>query len=131
MALRLSCPSLSSALTTIHLPPSSNQGATGAGQGAEAKGCVMHLNANQARRPVSPESPLSSADVTQVPQPVQHSSAFIFISAGAVSCHSLSKDTTQTPSFVCTTETHRMQKIPLTIYHLYRLGIATLLHTHN
>lgn len=91
----------------------------------------MHLNANQARRPVSPESRLSSPADTGAAQPVQHSSAFIFISGGAASCHSLAESTTHISPFVCTSHTHRTQEVPLKVYHLYCPGKAALLHTHT
>lgn len=88
----------------------------------------MHLNANQAHRPVSSQSRLSSPPDTRAPQPVQHSSAFIFISRGTASCHSLGKSTPKISSFVCTALT---QEVLLKVYHLYCLGRATLQHSHT
>lgn len=74
----------------------------------------MHLNANQPRRAVSPESHLSSQSDTRAAQPVQHLSAFIFISRGAASCHYLAMSTNRIPFFVSTAHKRRTSEVPLT-----------------
>lgn len=91
----------------------------------------MHLNANQPRRAVSPESHLSSQSDTRAAQPVQHLSAFIFISRGAASCRYLAMSTNRIPLFVCTARQRRTLEVPLKVSHLYGLGTATLLRTNT
>lgn len=101
-------PVLSSASTAAELREAASNGPRRPGWGAEAEGCVMHLNANQPRRDVSPESRLPSRSDTRAAQPVQHLSAFIFISRGAASCHYPATSTNRTAVFVCTNAGHWM-----------------------
>ncbi|CAJ1083555.1 Hypothetical predicted protein [Xyrichtys novacula] len=54
LAVSLSCPSFSSAPPAIHIPPAATRGPQRPGQGVELESCVMHLNAKQACRLVSP-----------------------------------------------------------------------------
>lgn len=99
LALSFNCPGLSFALAAIHLL--GQQLTRGGGpqrlaRRAKAKGGVMRLSANQARRPVSLESRLSFPADAQAPQPGQRSSAVIFINGGAASCHSQGESTIHT-----------------------------------
>lgn len=91
----------------------------------------MHLNANQARRPVSPESYLSSLPDIPVSQPVQHSSAFIFISRGAPSCHRPGESAPRISPYVCKalTQTHGTQEVPL--WKFATFIVLLMLHCHR
>lgn len=91
----------------------------------------MHLNANQARRPVSPESYLSSLPDIPVSQPVQHSSAFIFISRGAPSCHCPGESAPRISPYVCKalTQTHGTQEVPL--WKFATFIVLLMLHCHR
>lgn len=91
----------------------------------------MHLNANQARRPVTPESYLSSLPDTPVSQPVQHSSAFIFISRGAPSCHRPGESATRISPYVCKalTQTYGTQEVPL--WKFATFIVLLMLHCHR
>ena len=65
-----------------------------------ALGCVLHLNANQAHRPVRPRSRLSLAD-TRAALPHPPSSAFIFISRRTETCQNLGKAATHIFLLIC------------------------------
>lgn len=78
-----------------------------------------------------PESYLSSLPDTPVSQPVQHSSAFIFISRGAPSCHRPGESATRISAYACKalTQTHGTQEVPL--WKFATFIVLLMLHCHR
>lgn len=116
-----------------HTPPTSinrggHRGRIG-GLGEELRHesqCKPAASACQPREP----SLFPPAD-TRAPQPVQHSSAFIFISGGAVSCHDLGGESTAQISPSCV-RTNRTQDTGSTCESLPPvLSWLHLMHTHE
>ena len=121
-------PSLCSAPTARHLPPAATEGPQRLDRGPRRRAASC-ISMQTRRIGLSARRAVSLPRLTpRAPQPVQHSSAFIFISRGTASCHSLGKSTPKISYVVCIALT---QEVLLKVYHLYCLGRTTLQHSQT